>query len=150
MTAFSDDLQARRAQYQERDIRKGLLLTALYFLLSIFILRYVPLAALVVPAPAIGIAALYFGGYELLPVVYCAALAGEVIVSAPLMSVVVLPVIAALQVAAGAYAIRLFNIDPIYRNKRDALLTVLVAGGAMWSKKPPPSSHVTSTRVFFA
>lgn len=80
-------------------------------------------------APAITLSVLFLSGIRLWPVAYGAALAGSLLAGASPAVLILMPIAATLQAAAGAYLLRITEIDPLFRRFRDVsflLATIFV------------------------
>lgn len=79
------------------------------------------------PAHAISIAALFFGGLRLWPVVlFAAVIAGGLAGAEPLV-ILLSSVSSVLQAVVGAYLLRRWKVDPIFRHKHDTIAVAFTA-----------------------
>lgn len=118
--------------YTNQEWRLAGILFVSYVVASLIATLYVPSTTQLHPIFAIGLCALFFGGIRLFPVVYIAALAAGALAGESTSLLLILPLAATLQAVAGAYALRSFHIDPLFRRYRDIshlfLTTLLVSG----------------------
>src|SRR3989344_3740549 len=98
-----------------------------YSLVSAVAAKYIPAEAGLYPASIIALCALYFGGLRLFPVVYLTALMSGVLAGSTAVLLIVLPIAVTLQAAAGAYALRAYHLDPLFRRYRDTVHLILTA-----------------------
>ncbi len=117
----------------QRHWKLGLLLFFLYLGALWFSSILVPSLASLFPASAIALAVLFFTGARLWPVVYIASLVSNLLLGSPLVYLLVMPAAQALQAGLGAYLLRRFRVDPLFRKTRDILITLgtLVAVSAV-------------------
>ena len=100
-----------------------------YIAVYVYTARFLPPYSLLNPASAIALAAVYFGGLRLWPVVFTASLTAEILVGAPVLRSIGFPLIETLQATAGSYMLHTARIDPLFRRHRDAfyfIATVLI------------------------
>ncbi len=110
--------------YNKHEWRVAGLLAVSYLALSLLTASYFPAAGLY-PALPVALCALYFGGLRLFPVVYATAFVSAILAESTPLLLGILPVAATLQAVAGAYALRAYHLDPLFRRYRDT--TYLVA-----------------------
>src|SRR3989344_4862443 len=95
-----------------------------YLIVSSVAANYIPASAGLYPAFAVALCALYFGGLRLFPVVYVAALVSAVLAGSTTPLLIFFPIAATLQAAAGAYALRAYHLDPLFRRYRDTICLI--------------------------
>lgn len=98
-----------------------------YLAVSSITSGYIPASAQLTPAFAIALCALFFGGLRLFPVVFAAALVSGIIAGLPVPLLFVLSIAATVQAIVGAYALRVFHLDPLFRRVRDVAYLVATA-----------------------
>jgi signal transduction histidine kinase/CheY-like chemotaxis protein len=89
--------------------------------------RYLPASALLHPANAFLLAALFFTGVRLWPAAYLTALAAAVIAGDSSLSIAITPVTITLQAVIGAYLLGKARVDPLFRRYRDMFYFIAVA-----------------------
>lgn len=107
--------------YTSREWQIAGLLFFSYLAVSWLTAYYLPADSYIDPAVAVAIAALYFGGVRLWPVVFLASTASLFLVHAPTLALAFAPFIATLQAASSAYLLDQTRIDPLFRRHRDIL-----------------------------
>lgn len=108
--------------YSAHEWRVALMLSASYILVYVSCARFLPPATELYPAGAIALAALYFGGLRLWPIVLFASALASLIAGDTYQIHVLLPIAAAIQALAGAYLLRSMQLDPLFRRYRDTVL----------------------------
>lgn len=101
-----------------------------FYILVFFLTSLVlPLSAQFNPASAIALAALYFGGRHLWPVVYISALTSQFFTGSPLIAILLLPLIEAIRAIAGSWLLHKTHIDPLFRRYRDTFYFIFTIIG---------------------
>lgn len=114
--------------YSKHEWRIAGTLFVSYLIASSVAANYIPASAELYPSFAIALSALFFGGLRLFPIVYFTALIAGILVGFTPSLLIIFPLAVTLQAIAGAYALRTFNFDPLFRRYRDtAYLMMTVA-----------------------
>jgi signal transduction histidine kinase/CheY-like chemotaxis protein len=107
--------------YTHREWKIAGLLFFSYIAASWLAALYLPQESYIDPAVAIALAALYFGGVRLWPVVLLASVCALFLLDVPPLGLAFASLIATIQAASGAYLLDQARIDPLYRRHRDIL-----------------------------
>ena len=118
-----------RGHYTKREWQLAGALFVFYILVFFLVSLVLPLSAQFNPASAIALAALYFGGTRLWPVVYIAALSSQIVTGSPLISILLLPLIETIQATAGSWLLHKTHIDPLFRRYRDTFYFIITIVG---------------------
>lgn len=118
-----------QSHYSKREWRIAALLAFSYILVFLLASQVLPLSARFNPASAIALAALYFGGTRLWPVVYVAALASQLATGAPITAILLLPLIETIQATLGSWLLHKAHIDPLFRRYRDTFYFIFTIIG---------------------
>ncbi len=120
-------LRALAGVYSIREWRAAAALFVFY--VAVFALARVvlPPMARFNPASGIALAALYFAGTRLWPVVYLSALVANIATGGSLLSIIFLPIFEVLQGLAGAWLLLEARIDPLFRRYRDTFFFMATA-----------------------
>lgn len=105
--------------YTSREWKIAGLLFVSYIAASWLSAEYLPQGSYIDPAVAIALASLYFGGVRLWPTVLAASAISLFITGIPSFALALIPIIATLQAASGAYLLDQARIDPLFRRHRD-------------------------------
>ncbi len=114
----------------ERQWRAGVLLFVSYIAatrLSAFVFSA---PGLIFPASGFALGGIFLEGYALWPFVFAASIVGYVLSGASPLYLLFLPAAHTLQAVIGAYILRKFGLDPLFRKLKDMLLMVTVAVAA--------------------
>ena len=90
-----------------------------YLILMLCSEKFIPHPAILFPASAIALCALFFQGVEFWPFVFGAALLGSLASGLPIEYLLAVPISQTLQAVFGAYALRRVNFDPLFRQSKD-------------------------------
>lgn len=114
--------------YSPREWRLIGITFAGYVLIRIAISSLAPTIE-VYPEYAIAIAAVYFGGFRILPALYVTSLFANVVAGSPIDLLIIEPIAMLMQSALAGYLLRHWRVDPMFRRDRDIfrLLMALIA-----------------------
>ncbi|MBY0293942.1 response regulator [Patescibacteria group bacterium] len=118
-----------KGHYSKREWRIAAALAFFYILVFLLASQVLPLSARFNPASAIALAALYFGGTRLWPVVYFAALVSQLVTGAPITAILLLPLIETIQATLGSWLLHKAHIDPLFRRYRDTFYFIFTIIG---------------------
>ncbi len=108
--------------YSKREWRIAIVLFISYVAVSYATMYYLPPSTGLRPAVTLALAAVFFGGLRLWPVVFLAALASAILTGAQPLLVAAIPVSVTIQATLGAYLLRRARLDPLFRRYRDMLI----------------------------
>lgn len=101
-------------------------LSAAFLAASCISLLYIPESVRLFPAVAVSMAALYFGGWRLSPLIFLLTLLAAVIAKEPLAAVFLLPISVSVQSFLGAFALRGLHVDALFRRRKDISSLIIV------------------------
>ncbi len=113
-------------RYAGRESTVGAVLFVAYLAVQLLISAFLPLWSSTQPSHAIAIAGVYFGAYRLAFVAGLAGATGAIITGWSPGAAVLFFISATAQSALGAYLLRTWNIDPLFRRRRDVFYTIAV------------------------
>jgi signal transduction histidine kinase len=107
-------------RYERRTVWVGTLLFFSYIAVTFLIGRFIPMSDGIIAGDAIALAALFFGGTRLWPIVWAASFVSLLLlgVTGPLLFLS--PVASVVACALGAYLLTYYKVDPIFRHRHDA------------------------------
>ncbi len=119
--------------YTHREWKIGALLFFAFIAATWATSFYLPPGSYIDPAIAIAVAALYFGGVRLWPIVFLASASAHFLLGTPLLTLAFIALIATIQAASSAYLLEQARIDPLFRRHRDILnfLSIIIGTAAI-------------------
>jgi hypothetical protein len=117
-------MQMKRASraYTRYELRTAAAFAVSYLALFLVSRHFLPSDSYLYPSTSIAIAAVYFGGGRLTPVVFFIALIAALFGHLSIALSLAISIAVALQAYAGAFALRWFGIDPLFRKSRDIFI----------------------------
>lgn len=112
--------------YTSRELKIAGVLFVCYVSLYALGKYFLPEDALINPASAVALSALYFGGLRLFPVVYISALVAGALHGTSMSFLFVFPLLETLVATSGAYLLKNASIDPLFRRFRDSFFFVTI------------------------
>lgn len=125
-----DDAIVRRmslakVKLSQRQVLVGIIVFLWCLVATLLSHYFAPGTALVIPASAFGVAAIFLEGVWLWPAIYLGSLGALLIMHASTGAAAAFPAAFTLEAVLGGYFLRRLNIDPLFRSRKDSIVLLL-------------------------
>jgi signal transduction histidine kinase len=127
IVAYKPPAERYTHRYEGQPVWLSAVFFLTYLIVSLLTAHFVPAGFGIIPADAIAVTALFFGGLRLWPIAALCAFVFARMVGAPPLLLISLPIATTVSAALGAYLLRLWGVDPIFRRRHDALYFILIS-----------------------